>query len=58
MWFLFQAAIMIAVAGTGVKYHWSANPYAIGVVAVAAAWLGTKLLSLKIRIAGRRRPKV
>jgi hypothetical protein len=45
MWYLFQSTIMIAVLWTGMYYHWTPNPVALGVVAVGSAWLATRLVS-------------
>jgi hypothetical protein len=44
MWLLFQCMIMIAVGWTGIYYQWTPNNVALGIVAVGAAWLATKII--------------
>src|SRR5262245_8667830 len=39
----FQSVIMIAVGWTGIYYELTPNKVALGIVAVGAAWLATKL---------------
>jgi hypothetical protein len=47
MWLLFQMLVMIAILCTGIYYEWTPNPVALGIVAVAGAWLATKALSFR-----------
>jgi hypothetical protein len=69
MWLLFQCMIMIAVGWTGIYYQWTPNNVALGIVAVGAAWLATKIICalpvlwrlfcrLLAYVIGQRRPPV
>jgi hypothetical protein len=53
VWLLLQSSIIISVSWVGIYHEWTPNKYALGVVAVGAAWLATWLISKAIDL--RRR---
>lgn len=59
MWLIFQLLVMFAVLWSNIEWHWIAEPgpsYLPVLVAIAIAWLATKIVSLAVGVRGPRRP--
>lgn len=57
MWKFFQAAIFCAVMWSDYEYKWSVGPYWGPIMAVAAAWLFTAVISDAVDLTRRARLK-
>ena len=51
MWKLFQIAVGLSVAFTGIYYEWTPNGYVLGLLSVGAAFFATLILSWAFKTA-------
>jgi hypothetical protein len=54
-WFLLQSSIIFAVMASNIRYHWTPNPYAAGLIAASAAFAVTALINQLLLWARKQR---
>lgn len=45
MWWIFQSSIIFAVGASNIYYHWTPNPYLVGLIGIGLSYGLTLLLS-------------